>query len=83
MKIRTFSFKNNVSGWNVNKVHFDNLTLFVGASGVGKTQILRAIGSLKKIVNGDSVNGAEWAVEFEENGAVFNWKGAFNALETN
>lgn len=82
MKIRTLSFKNNVSGWNVKNIHFDNLTLFVGASGVGKTQILRAIGSLKKIVNGDSVNGAEWAIEFEENGIIYCWKGAFNALET-
>lgn len=82
MKIRTFSFKNKVSGWNVKNVHFDNLTLFVGASGVGKTQILRAIGSLRKIVNGDSVNGAEWSVEFEENGVVYIWKGAFDALET-
>ena len=83
MKIKRLYFRNHVTGWNVNEVCFDNLTLLVGASGVGKTQILRAIQTLKKIADGNSANGVEWAVDFVENGVVYSWKGEFEAQETN
>ena len=81
MRLRKLFYKNNTTGWNVNEVRFDRLTLLVGASGVGKTQILRAINSLKTIANGHSVNGAEWEVEFVENGASYSWSGCFDKLK--
>ena len=49
MRLKKLFYKNNTTGWNVKEVRFDKLTLLVGASGVGKTQILRAINSLKTI----------------------------------
>ena len=81
MRLKKLFYKNNTTGWNVKKVRFDKLTLLVGASGVGKTQILRAINSLKTIANGHSVNGAEWKVEFEENGDYYSWCGCFDNLK--
>ena len=81
MRLKKLFYKNNTTGWNVKEVRFDKLTLLVGASGVGKTQILRAINSLKTIANGHSVNGAEWKVEFEENGDYYSWCGCFDNLK--
>ena len=81
MRLKELFYKNNTTGWNVKEVRFDKLTLLVGASGVGKTQILRAINSLKTIANGHSVNGAEWKVEFEENGDNYSWCGCFDNLK--
>jgi len=59
-----------------------NLTLFVGISGVGKTQILNAIDSLRKVANGESINGFEWEVAFSiVSGEEYLWKGAFSVLD--
>lgn len=77
MKLKRLYFRNNLTGWNVKNVDFDNLTLLVGASGVGKTQILHALSSLAKIAKGDSVNGAVWNVVFELDGKEYTWAGEF------
>jgi len=52
----------------------------VGASGVGKTQILRSINKIKSIANGDSVSGFKWIVEFNAEGNDYYWSGEFEAL---
>lgn len=80
MKLKRLYFKNKLTGWNVKEVDFDNLTLLVGASGVGKTQILHALSSLRKIAKGDSVNGVEWNVVFELNGKEYTWAGEFEKV---
>lgn len=49
----------------------------VGASGVGKTQILKAIETISKIAKGVSFNGIEWLIEFEEAGKGYIWSGQF------
>lgn len=82
MKIKQFSFKRHRSGWNVQNVTFGPLTLLVGASGVGKTQILKAISALTRIASGHSFNGVEWAVLFEEDGCEYNWSGRFELIES-
>lgn len=82
MKLKRLYFKNNLTGWNVREVCFDNLTLLVGASGVGKTQILHALSSLAKIAQGDSENGVEWEVEFEQVGNKYIWNGEFETVKT-
>ena len=64
MKINKLSFTNKDTDWRLEPATFDQLTLLVGASGVGKTRILKSILALKNITQGRSVNGAKWLVEF-------------------
>ena len=85
MKIKSITYENKQQGWEYEKIDFLDLTLLVGVSGVGKTQILNSIHSLKQITNGDSQNGVTWKIEFQttdEN--TFTWEGAFeNIVHTN
>jgi predicted ATPase len=61
-----------------------NLTLLVGVSGAGKTQILRAIIDLRSIANGEAINGFEWKIIFSTvNGTEFIWEGGFDTVERN
>ncbi len=81
MKIVNLSYKNRKSGWNIKDLAFNNLTLLVGASGVGKTQILRAILRLASIAKGKSSNGIEWRVSFMQDGLEYLWEGAFALID--
>jgi hypothetical protein len=84
MKIISLRLKNNFLGWDFDEVDFSsNLTLLVGVSGAGKTQILRAIIDLKRIANGGAINGLEWKIKFSTvNGTEFIWEGSFDTIET-
>lgn len=64
MNIIEFKFENKSLDWKLDDLTLKRLTLLVGASGVGKTQILRAILGLRDIANGKSLNGIAWHVEF-------------------
>lgn len=77
MKLKKLFFKNHITGWCLKEVNFGPLTLLVGASGVGKTQTLKAISQLSRIAAGYSMNGCEWRVEFEESGLQYVWAGQF------
>ena len=82
MKITKFSFEDKASEWRLEELSFNKLTLLVGASGVGKTQILRALMNLKEIAEGQSFNGIAWFVEFEiidnqHNTKNYIWEGEF------
>ncbi|OQW90539.1 MAG: hypothetical protein BWK78_06760 [Thiotrichaceae bacterium IS1] len=83
MKITSLQIKNNFLGWEFDEIKFSfNLTLLVGISGVGKTQILRAIDDLQDVANGKSINGFEWKITFSTiSGKEFTWEGAFSVLE--
>jgi len=60
MKIKEISFKNTAAPpWELEKMNFSDLTLLVGASGVGKTQILYSLMKLIDISNGSAYNGVE------------------------
>lgn len=85
MKIISLQLKNHFLGWDFNEINFlSNLTLLVGVSGAGKTQILRGIIDLKRIANGKSINGLEWKIIFSTvNGTEFIWEGGFDTVETN
>ena len=84
MKIISLRLKNNFLGWDFDEVDFSsNLTLLVGVSGAGKTQILRAILALKSIVDGKAINGLEWKINFYTvNNTEFIWEGSFETIET-
>ena len=77
MKIISLSYKDISRNWGFENLEFQQLTLLVGASGVGKTQILRAIKTLQGIASGQSYNGVEWFVSFEIEGVRHKWEGAF------
>ena len=81
MRLKKLSLKNNKTGWNVQDIEFGSLTLFVGASGVGKTQILRALVRLSQVALGRSYNGMEWEVSFTQGGHSYQWSGAFEAAD--
>lgn len=85
MKIISLQLKNHFLGWDFDEIKFSsNLTLLVGISGAGKTQILRGIIDLKRIANGKAINGLEWKIIFSTvNGTEFIWEGGFDTVETN
>ena len=82
MKFKSISARNKRTGWNVENIQFNPmLTLLVGASGVGKTKVLNVIQTLTRIAKGESFNGLEWMVEFEQNGHDYVWEGEFENKE--
>ena len=85
MRIISLWVKNNFFEWDFDEIKFSsNLTLLVGVSGAGKTQILRAILDLRRIANGTAINGFEWKIIFSTvNGTEFIWEGGFDTVETN
>lgn len=82
MRIKKLSYRDNITGWNIQDIEFPRFTLLVGASGVGKTQILKAIQNLASIVRGRSGNGVEWNLLFCVDGIDYVWQGAFAADES-
>lgn len=78
MRIKKVSFCNHELDWQFEPIYFSNLALLVGVSGVGKTQILKGIFSLKEIANGKSLNGLAWDITFLTKDEVeYQWIGEF------
>ena len=78
MIISRFSFEEKSLNWKLQEIQLNKLTLLVGASGVGKTQMLKSIYNLKNIVEGESLNGVVWSVEFQTlDGSRYIWNGEF------
>ena len=82
MYIKSLEYWDSIAEWQLTLLKLDNpLTLLVGDSGVGKTQILRALLNLKKIANGATLNGIKWAIEFNaDNEHWYRWEGEFDNL---
>jgi ABC-type dipeptide/oligopeptide/nickel transport system ATPase subunit len=78
MRIKRLEYHDHARGWKLEPVEFSNLNLLVGVSGAGKTQILNAILNLKKIANGESLNGVEWDIKFlAADDQEYHWQGEF------
>ncbi|MCP2732121.1 ATP-binding protein, partial [Symplocastrum sp. BBK-W-15] len=78
MRIQEITYCDRELEWQFEPIQFSDLTLLVGVSGVGKTQILQSIIDLKKIANGGSFNGIEWDIRFVvKNEAEYRWTGKF------
>ncbi len=81
MRISTISYHDQALKWELQKADFETLTLLVGASGVGKTQILNSILKLKSIANGKSISGINWDIEFATlNDNNYKWIGEFENI---
>ncbi|MBK9459017.1 MAG: hypothetical protein IPN94_06190 [Sphingobacteriales bacterium] len=77
MKISKFQFEDKSLEWRLEELLLNKLTLLVGASGVGKTQILRALMTLKQITKGSSINGVAWLIEFTTlDKCIYKWEGS-------
>ncbi len=80
MKIKSLTFENLHQDWKFDKIDFFQLTLLVGLSGVGKSQILNSITTLHDIANGQvrEMDGIKWEVIFESNSGIdYTWSGEF------
>lgn len=85
MRILKLNYFDQSRHWNLNSMTFEKITLLVGASGVGKTQILKSILNLRKICKGASINGLKWEIEFAtSDDTIYIWQGEFEnkSLET-
>ncbi|MBF0608490.1 MAG: hypothetical protein SFH39_06265 [Candidatus Magnetobacterium sp. LHC-1] len=67
MKIKEFEYNDKARGWKLERAKFSDLTLLVSISGVGKTEILRAIETVKAITGGGSFGGVGWNIVFSTN----------------
>jgi len=82
MKIKEIFFKNKTQPWELERTSFSDLTLLVGVSGVGKTQILNNIMKLVNISNGYGYNGVEWNLQFTgDNNENYRWIGEFESIK--
>ena len=78
MKIHSLAYSDEARNWGLNPIQFRGLTLLVGASGVGKTQILRSIMRLQQVSNGKSLNGISWKIDFSTVDDIrYVWEGEF------
>lgn len=86
MKIKKLTYHNKALDWYLESVEFSSFDLLVGASGVGKTQILNAILDLQKIAKGKALNGVAWEVTFSIEGIdeeiEYFWSGEFENVTT-
>lgn len=76
MYIKNLSFTDKASNWILKHIEFDQLSLLVGLSGVGKTRILNAIDCLEDLASGKSFNGIKWKINFlDDKGNNITWSG--------
>lgn len=81
MKIISLTLRNRLEEWEVKKIEFSLITLLVGASGVGKTQILEALQIIRKIASGKNFPGISWELVFsDEKKKLFSWSGSFSLV---
>lgn len=75
MTICSFSFHDTYRDWKLNEVSFSDFNLLVGQSGVGKTQILSALWSVRQagIAGTQQVNGCKWELEIVVADKKYQW----------
>jgi predicted ATPase len=78
MRINEITYYDREFEWRFEPIQFSVLTLLVGISGVGKTQILKAIVTMRSIAKGKSLNGVKWDICFTaNNNSQYHWVGEF------
>jgi len=84
MKIHSVKYYDNSREWGYDTIHFSDLTLLVGISGVGKTQILSSLMNLKDIVTRNTfadVGGVCWEISFSNDDFDYFWTGEFELFD--
>lgn len=78
MLLKSLTFEDKRTGWKLEDLRLDRFNLLVGASGVGKTRILRALRMVHRIGQGGLVGNLEHAfrfdVRFEHEGLGYGWQ---------
>ncbi|HBE19214.1 MAG TPA: ATP-binding protein [Cyanobacteria bacterium UBA11149] len=83
MRIKEITYCDRELEWQFEPIQFSNLTLLVGVSGVGKTQILQSIMAIRGIANGRSLNGVKWNINFSTiNNLEYRWQGEFETVKS-
>lgn len=76
MRILSLEYEDKSRQWKLERMEFNPLTLIIGASGVGKTQVLHTIMQLKSLTLGGFLPRVRWNIEFSTlNGKRFRWMG--------
>ena len=80
MRIQSLSYRDTHSEWELAELKFFNdLTLLVGISGVGKTRILQAVSALRRIAQGEEDVrrwGTSWNLTFtDDQERKYQWTG--------
>ena len=82
MRIKEITYCDRELEWQFEPIQFSDLTLLVGVSGVGKTQILKSIMAIRGIANGGSLNGVKWSINFSTiNNLEYQWEGEFETVQ--
>ncbi len=86
MTIKEFSYEDKSSGWRLDKLQLGKINLLVGASGAGKTQILKALKRIGFLAEGDEYNDDDimyshfqWQIILEEQENTYLWEGERNS----
>ncbi|MGZ3745659.1 MAG: hypothetical protein ACXVBQ_17475, partial [Pseudobdellovibrionaceae bacterium] len=76
MKISSFEYHDaKQPGWNYDKIQFQEINLFVGETGSGKTRLLNTIFDIGVFVSHGSVfKEGIWEISFEGGDANYRWK---------
>jgi AAA15 family ATPase/GTPase len=75
MFINSFAYQNKQTGWTLQKVSLDRFNLLVGASGVGKTQILRAFREVQQLAyHGQATLPLQIDIEFRHGETTYRWE---------
>lgn len=78
MRLKSLTFEDKRTGWTLDDLRLDRFNLLVGASGVGKTRILRAIRTVHEFGRGDDDSspeeGLHFDIRFEHEGTDYTWQ---------
>lgn len=79
MKLNSLYLRDNLKNITIQETTFEDLTMFVGTSGAGKTTIMNAIYTVIHIAKGNSSPGDHWNISFVDNsGRQIQWEGRFS-----
>ncbi|MCY1083475.1 AAA family ATPase [Archangium lansingense] len=78
MRLKSLTFEDKRTGWRLENLRLDRFNLLVGASGVGKTRILRAIQTVRNLGRGVDEpypkQGVRFDVRFEHEERDYAWQ---------
>ena len=76
MKILTYEYSDPTgnTNWNFEKVELQNINLFVGNSGMGKTRLLNTIFNLFSQIHRKTVVPGNWKISLDIESVIYNWE---------